>query len=66
VSLKFVEVALLVCAGVLFVWWQMRDLRIAREKTRRQKADALIANTAKHPTHASSADGQADGGPHAS
>jgi hypothetical protein len=74
VSLKLVEVLVLVCAGALFVWWQMRDLRIAREQTRRQKADAVIASAAKHSTHASAAnqDGapqvssaQADGAPHA-
>jgi hypothetical protein len=34
VSLKFVEVFILLIAGCLFVVWQMRDLRIAREKTR--------------------------------
>jgi hypothetical protein len=34
VSLKFVEVFVLLIAAGLFVVWQMRDLRKAREKTR--------------------------------
>jgi hypothetical protein len=34
VSLKFVEVFILLIAGCLFVVWQMRDLRKAREETR--------------------------------
>ena len=54
-SLKVIEVAVLLIAAGLFVWWQMRDLRIAREKTRLQR----LAEQAER--------GQsADGGPHAS
>ena len=42
-SLKFVEVLIIVCAGALFVWWQLRDLRLAREKTRKQREVAEAA-----------------------
>jgi hypothetical protein len=54
VSLKVVEVVVLVCAGGLFVWWQMRDLRIARENTRQQR---LAEQAARGES--------VDGGPHA-
>jgi hypothetical protein len=37
VNLKFVEVAVLLVAGVLFVAWQFRDLRRAKEMTRLQR-----------------------------
>jgi hypothetical protein len=37
VSLKFFEVVILLIAGCLFVVWQMRDLRLAREKTRLER-----------------------------
>jgi hypothetical protein len=44
VSLKWVEVLVLVCAGALFVGWQWRDLRRAREHSRKQReAQALNA-----------------------
>jgi len=46
VSLKLVEVLVLVCAGALFVWWQMRDLRIAREQTRQQRQAEQAAKAA--------------------
>ena len=35
--LKIVEVLVLVVAGILFVGWQFRDLRRAREITRKQR-----------------------------
>jgi len=37
VLLKIVEVVVLVVAGVLFVTWQFRDLRRAKEITRLQR-----------------------------
>jgi hypothetical protein len=37
VNLKIVEVLVLLLAGVLFVSWQFRDLRRAKEITRRQR-----------------------------
>jgi hypothetical protein len=46
VSLKLVELLVLVCAGALFVWWQMRDLRIAREQTRQQRQAEQAAKAA--------------------
>jgi hypothetical protein len=36
VSLKVIEVLVLLIAGVLFVVWQWRDLKKAREITRQQ------------------------------
>jgi len=36
--LKLLEVGVLLLALVAFVWWQMRDLRRAREATKRQRA----------------------------
>jgi len=37
VDLKIVEVVVLLIAGVLFVTWQFRDLRRAKEVTRQQR-----------------------------
>jgi uncharacterized protein HemX len=53
VSLKLVEVLILVCAGALFVWWQMRDLRIAREQTRMQRQAEQAAKAADEAQTAS-------------
>jgi hypothetical protein len=40
VNLKFIEVGVLLVAGVLFVAWQFRDLRRAKETTRlKRKAE---------------------------
>ena len=36
-DLKIVEVVVLLVAGVLFVTWQLRDLRRAKEITRQQR-----------------------------
>jgi len=38
--LKVVEVVVLLCAGALFFAWQWRDLRQAREQTRKQREAA--------------------------
>ena len=48
-SLKLIEVLVLLWAGALFVGWQWRDLRRAREHTRKQReAEQLKAgNTAQ-------------------
>ena len=47
--LKIIEVLVLVGAGILFVGWQFRDLRRAREITRKQRdaeqAQAMNAST---------------------
>jgi hypothetical protein len=37
VDLKIVEVVVVLVAGVLFVTWQFRDLRRAKEITRQQR-----------------------------
>lgn len=37
VNLKIIEVVVLLIAGVLFVTWQFRDLRRARDMTRQQR-----------------------------
>ena len=52
--LKIVEVLVLVAAGILFLGWQLRDLRRAREITRKQReaqqAQAMNASTgSRHP-----------------
>ncbi|MDH4478382.1 MAG: hypothetical protein QE283_00725 [Rhodoferax sp.] len=47
--LKLVEVLVLLCAGALFVVWQWRDLRKAREQTRRQREAAQDASRPKGP-----------------
>ncbi len=36
-NLKIIEVLVLLLAGVVFVTWQFRDLRRAKEITRRQR-----------------------------
>ncbi len=36
-SYKWIEVVLLLAAGVGFAWWQLRDLKRAQEQTRRQR-----------------------------
>ena len=41
--LKLVEVLVLVCAGALFIGWQWRDLRQAREQTRKKREAAQSA-----------------------
>lgn len=47
--LKWIEVGVLVLAGGLFVWWQLRDVRQAQQQSRRQdhadQADAANAPT---------------------
>ena len=47
--LKIVEVLVLIAAGILFIGWQFRDLRRAREITRKQReaqqAQAMNAST---------------------
>jgi hypothetical protein len=35
--LKLFEVLVLLGAGVLFFWWQLNDLRRARESSRKEK-----------------------------
>ena len=52
-ALKFVEVGVLLLAGGLFVWWQLRDVRRAQEKSRAEREAA--ANAAAVPRHASEA-----------
>ena len=52
--LKLVEVLVLVCAGALFIGWQWRDLRQAREQTRKKRE---AAQSAQGKQDASSAKG---------
>ena len=35
--MKLFEAFFLLAAGVVFVWWQLRDVRIAQENTKRQR-----------------------------
>jgi uncharacterized protein HemX len=53
-SLKWIEVSVLVLAGGLFVWWQLRDVRQAQEQSRQQRqsrdeADAVAADESPQP-----------------
>ena len=49
-SLKLLEVGLLVLAGGLFIWWQLRDISRAQaksraerdERERKRKADGAV------------------------
>ena len=45
-NLKWIEVGVLVLAGGLFVWWQLRDVRQAQEQSRRQASKAPEAEEA--------------------
>jgi len=53
VSLKFVEVLIIVCAGALFVWWQFRDLRVSRDETRKQREALDAARQVSKPADGS-------------
>lgn len=35
--MKLLEALILLVAGVLFVWWQLRDVRLAQEATKKQR-----------------------------
>ena len=52
--LKIVEVLVLVAAGIIFVSWQFRDLRRAKEITRKQRdaeqAQAMNTSTGSPQT----------------
>lgn len=39
-SLKWIEVSVLVLAGGVFVWWQLRDVRQAQEQSRKKRIAA--------------------------
>jgi hypothetical protein len=45
--LKLVEVLVLLCAGALFFIWQWRDLRQAREQTRKKRQAEQDASRTK-------------------
>jgi hypothetical protein len=52
--MKLFEAFFLLAAGVVFVWWQLRDVRIAQENTKRQRererAQALEGKVADDAT----------------
>ena len=48
-DLKIVEVVVLLVAGVLFVTWQFRDLRRAKEITRLQREAEKLQVTQRNP-----------------
>ena len=61
--LKIVEVVVLVLAGLCFVVWQFRDLRSAREATRKQReAEHTQAMIAASKVRKSPEKKDADGG----
>ncbi len=47
--LKLLEVGALILALGLFVWWQMRDLKKARDATARQRAIETASAAASDP-----------------
>ena len=49
VDLKIVEVVVLLVAGVLFVTWQFRDLRRAKEITRLQREAEKLQAMQRNP-----------------
>jgi hypothetical protein len=59
--LKIIEVVVLVAAGLGFVVWQFRDLRRAREVTRKQR-EAEQTQTLNAQAHKSLDKRDADGG----
>ena len=61
VMLKIIEVVVLIVAGVCFVSWQFRDLRRAREITRKQR-EAEQSESTKSSVGPS--DTYMKGGPH--
>jgi uncharacterized protein HemX len=55
--MKLVEALVLLVAGGLFVWWQLRDVRLAQEATKRQReqerkkaTEASVADSATEKT----------------
>jgi len=40
---KLFEALVLLGAGVLFAWWQLRDVRIAQEETAKERARKAAA-----------------------
>ncbi len=48
-NLKWIEVGVLLLAGGLFVWWQLRDVRQAQEQTRRQSQLRDAAEASQTP-----------------
>jgi hypothetical protein len=46
---KIFEALFLLGAGVLFAWWQLRDVRIAREKAAKER-ERKAADDAARPT----------------
>ena len=56
-DLKLIEVGVLVLAGGLFVWWQLRDVRQAQQQARRQRS-AAEAEAAAAPVAPAAAEKQ--------
>jgi uncharacterized membrane protein YcjF (UPF0283 family) len=61
VMLKIIEVVVLIFAGICFVSWQFRDLRRAREITRKQREAEQAQSTKDTP---GAHDAFVKGGPH--
>jgi len=58
--LKLLEVGVLLLALGVFVWWQMRDLKQAREATARQRAMEATPAATSHPSNAPGTPGTPD------
>ena len=50
-TLKMVEVIGLAVAGLLFVWWQLRDVAQAARRTREQDEAQARAQASQSPGH---------------
>jgi uncharacterized protein HemX len=46
--MKLLEALVLLVALGLFVWWQLRDLRMAQEQTKKQRERERLAAAATH------------------
>lgn len=60
--MKLLEALILLVAGVLFVWWQLRDVRLAQEATKKQR-ERERAQAQEERTVAQDATGKAGDAP---
>jgi uncharacterized ion transporter superfamily protein YfcC len=56
VSLKLIEVAVLLVAGVGFVWWQLRDIKRAQAQSALQRREREAKAEAEAATASQAAD----------
>lgn len=61
--MKLLEALILLVAGGLFVWWQLRDVRLAQEATKKQRERERAQAQARERTVAQDATGRAGDAP---